>query len=87
MDHFQEIVKVIAEYKDLDPSEITAERSFEDLGIDSLDAIDILYEVEDKFKIDVPQEALDFETMRTVGDILSVVETVLADQQDQQTAE
>jgi len=87
MDHFQEIVKVIADYKDLEPSDVTAERSFEDLGIDSLDAIDILYEVEDKFGIDVPQDALDLETMRTVGDILNVVEQVLAEQQDQQTAE
>ena len=79
MDVAQEIVRIIADYKDLEAEEVTPERSFEDLGIDSLDATDIIFEIEDKLDIDIPQDSLDLETMQTIGDILATVERVMGD--------
>jgi acyl carrier protein len=78
MDQSREIIEIIANYKGLSADEVTPERTFEDLGIDSLDAIDIVYEVEEKYGIDVPQDALDLNTAQTVADLLKVVEKVRA---------
>ena len=68
MDQSREIIEIIANYKGLSIDEVTPARTFEDLGIDSLDAIDIVYEVEEKYGIDVPQDALDLNTAQTVAD-------------------
>jgi acyl carrier protein len=78
MDMTSEILEIIAAYKGLNPAEVTPERTFEELGIDSLDAIDIVYEIEEKYGIDVPQDALDLNTSQKVADVLAVVEKVRA---------
>jgi acyl carrier protein len=44
----------------------------DDLGIDSLDAIEIIMYVEDEFGIEIPDE--EAEHMITVGDIVAYVE-------------
>lgn len=76
MDINGEIIGIIAGYKELDASTVTPESTFEELGIDSLDAIDIVYEIEEKFGVQVPQDALDLNTAQRVSDILAVVEQV-----------
>lgn len=80
MDVREDVLQIIADYKNLDRGDVTPERTFEELGIDSLDAIDIIYEVEDKFSVDVPQEAVDMEQMKSVGDVLALVERITGDQ-------
>ena len=74
MDLAGDVLKIIADYKGLSVGDVTPEKTFESLGIDSLEAIDILYEVEDKFGVDIPSEALDLESTKTVGDLMQVVE-------------
>ena len=44
----------------------------DDLGADSLDAIDIVISVEDTFKVEVPDEII--EKIETVGDIVNYIE-------------
>ena len=44
----------------------------DDLGADSLDAIDIVMSVEDTFKVEVPDEII--EKIETVGDIVNYIE-------------
>ncbi|MBR2134071.1 MAG: acyl carrier protein [Eubacterium sp.] len=64
---------ILAEQLDVDESIITAESMLvEDLGADSLDAIDIVMSVEDEFKIEVPDEII--EKMESVNDILTYIE-------------
>jgi len=46
----------------------------EDLGIDSLGAITILYELEDSLDIEIPNEVL--EEVKCVGDILVQIELI-----------
>jgi len=50
----------------------------DELGIDSLGAITILYELEDKLNVEVPNEA--FDSLQTVGDILTQLEQLIAQQ-------
>lgn len=49
----------------------------EDLGADSLDAIEIAMEIEDEFNVDVPDEVA--ESLHTVGDISRYVSSRITD--------
>lgn len=62
------IVKAISKQKMLDPSSIAENSTLDALGITSLDAISIVYEIEDALDIEVPNEAL--ENLSSVQDIL-----------------
>jgi len=70
---FEKIKELLAEQLDIDENNITNESLLvEDLGADSLDAIDIVMSVEDEFKVEVPDEII--EKIETVGDIVTYVE-------------
>lgn len=70
---FEKIRAILAEQLDVDEDSITAESLIvEDLGADSLDAIDIVMSVEDEFGIEVPDEIV--EKMESVNDIVTFVE-------------
>ena len=71
----QRVIGIIAKKKKLDPSTITAASTFEQLGLDSLDAADMLFAFEDEFKIIVPDEAA--RSMRTVGQVVEALRGVL----------
>lgn len=70
---FEKIRAILAEQLDVDEDSITKDSLIvEDLGADSLDAIDIVMSVEDEFGIEVPDEIV--EKMENVNDIVSFVE-------------
>ncbi|MGN1421458.1 MAG: acyl carrier protein [Eubacterium sp.] len=70
---FEKLKSILSEQLDIDEGSITPDSLLvEDLGADSLDAIDIVMSVEDEFKIEVPDEII--EKIETVGDILNYVE-------------
>jgi len=55
----QEIKEIIAQILEVDPAKITPEARFvEDLGMDSMMALEILASVEKKYKIAIPEENL-----------------------------
>lgn len=69
----EKIKAILAEQLDIDEDNITADSLIvEDLGADSLDAIDIVMSVEDEFGIEVPDEIV--EKMESVNDIITFVE-------------
>jgi len=53
------------------PGELTLDTTLEDKGIDSLRAISILYNVEDQFEIEIPNDVI--ERIKTIGDIVDAV--------------
>lgn len=64
---------ILVEQLECDPEDITMESLLvNDLGADSLDAIDIVMSVEDTFKVEVPDEII--EKIETVGDIVNYIE-------------
>ena len=64
---------ILVEQLECDPEDITMESLLvDDLGADSLDAIDIVMSVEDTFKVEVPDEII--EKIETVGDIVIYIE-------------
>ncbi|OKZ77485.1 MAG: hypothetical protein BHV98_06660, partial [Clostridium sp. CAG:217_53_7] len=58
---------ILVEQLECNPEDITMESLLvDDLGADSLDAIDIVMSVEDTFKVEVPDEIIEkIETVRT----------------------
>lgn len=70
---FDRIKAILAEQLDIDENNITEDSLLvDDLGADSLDAIDIVMSVEDEFGIEVPDEII--EKIESVSDIISFVE-------------
>lgn len=70
---FDKIKEILADQLDIDENAITPDSLLvEDLGADSLDAIDIVMSVEDEFGIEVPDEII--EKIESVSDIITFVE-------------
>ena len=70
---FEKVQKILAEQLELDADEITMDSSLvEDLGIDSLDFVDIVMSLEDEFDTEFPVE--DMAGIKTVGDIVKYIE-------------
>ena len=70
----QQVLEIIAQKKKLAPEAVTLDTTFQELGIDSLDGIDLLFTFEDTFKIEVPdQVAREMKSVRQVVDSLRLV--------------
>lgn len=65
---FAKVAAAVAEQKNLEVSEIQLDSKFDDLGVDSLDAMEILFELEEQLDLDVPDRAA--HAMRTVEDVV-----------------
>ena len=75
---FEKIRDIVAKTLNLDPEEITPEKSFsEDLDADSLDLAEIIIAMEDEFGVTVPDENL--EKIVTVQDACDFVRSCLSD--------
>ena len=64
-------IDIIAKSKSIPPDTITLASTFDELSVDSLDKINISFEVEEAFHIEIPDDALG--TIRTVGDMVEGV--------------
>lgn len=75
---FDRVKAVIIEQLDVSEEvEITPETSMmKDLDADSLDAVEIMMELEDEFDIEIPDE--DAEKFKTIGDIVKFVESKIS---------
>ena len=62
---------MIAATKRIPVESVTIDRSFLDLGIDSMDAVEILFAMENEFNINIPDEEV-----RSVRDIRQMCEGV-----------
>jgi acyl carrier protein len=50
-----------------------------ELGIESIDAIDMIFDLEEKFEVDIPYNANSAQTdFSTVGDIVRAIEQIVA---------
>jgi acyl carrier protein len=54
----QQVIEIIAKKKKVDPSTITLDSTFQELAIDSLDGMDLIFTFEDTFNISVPDNVV-----------------------------
>ena len=76
----QALIEIITRERKCKPEDVTAETGLDTLGIDSLQAITILYELEERFEIEIPNELI--EQLETVGDIISAINAILYEKED-----
>ena len=70
----EKVVSIVAAIKRVPADQVTPESSLEQLGFDSLDRVNLLFELESAFNIDIPEDVA--ASIRTVGDILSKLEAI-----------
>ncbi len=68
----EKTVDIIAKFKEIDAGDITMETTIEELEMDSLDALNLIFELEEEFDVSIPDEHA-FE-MKTVGEMVEGIE-------------
>jgi acyl carrier protein len=70
---FKELQELAAEILGVDPEQVQMNVSFaRDLAADSLDLVELIAAVEDKYDVELPEEEL--EKMKNVGDLWAFLE-------------
>ena len=73
----ERIKKTLSEEFECPPEKITEEaRFYEDLDLDSIDAVDLIVRLRDEVDFDLKSE--DFKAIRTIGDLLNALEKAAA---------
>ena len=68
-----DVKEVVIEQLDCDPAEVKEDSKFiEDLGADSLDVVELVMALEERFDIEIPDE--DAEKILTVADAIKYIE-------------
>ena len=68
------VKEIIVEHLGVDEDEVTPDASFvEDLGADSLDTVELVMQLEEEFKLDIPDE--DAEKITRVREAIEYIES------------
>jgi acyl carrier protein len=67
----QRVLNTIASAKRIPPETVTIDSEFQALGIDSMDAVEILFALENEFDINIPDD--DVRNVRCVRDMVGGV--------------
>jgi acyl carrier protein len=78
----QETFDIIAKQAKIELDTIKPESTLKDLGIASLDAIEVIFDIEEHFNINLPNEDTDLEN-GTVGQLIEAIERQLAEKKDE----
>ena len=79
----KKVIELIAQKKRIAPESITLDSTFLELGIDSLDGMDLLFNFEESFKLTIPDEMA--QQMRSVRQVTETLRTALANKPPAQT--
>ena len=77
-----DVIEIIAKKKRVDKPTVEMTDRLEDLGLESLDAVEMIFDIEEKFDISIPYNAntnnprTEFDT---VGDVVKAIEKLVAE--------
>ena len=74
---FDHLRAILLKENKLPPERLTLDAPLEDLGIDSLGTVELLWHIEDTFKIKLPSDPVD---LSTLGDVVRYVDELVASQ-------
>lgn len=74
LDTFEKVCDLIGSRFEISEMKLSADTSLEEIGADSIDLVDLVSELEEEFKVSVPDE--DFENIRTIGDVVELIESL-----------
>jgi acyl carrier protein len=70
------VIATLASVKRIPVEKIALETNLQELGIDSLDVFTLLFELENAFKISIPDD--DVRSIRTVNDVVEGIRKLIA---------
>ncbi len=71
---FETLAKMVADYKDMDIGDVHPDTTFEELGLDSLDTVELLMAFEEKLGITIePDESI--KTMKDLADYIDGIQS------------
>jgi acyl carrier protein len=72
----EKVIATLASVKRIPADKIALETNLQELGIDSLDVFTLLFELENAFKISIPDD--DVRSLRTVNDVVVGIKKLIA---------
>lgn len=72
MDVMQTIKDILHDNLDIDPDTVTPESTLDDLGIDSLDTVELICDLEDRCNIEMGYP----EGLQTIGDVVEYIDNL-----------
>jgi acyl carrier protein len=73
------VLAILADYLDVPVAELTSERSLEGVGADSLDFLQIVFEIEEKLAIEIVADGPELrKKLQSIGDVLRVTSELVA---------
>ncbi len=69
---FQKVAAIIADRKKISAGEISFETTFRELEVDSLEALSLIFDFEDAFEVEIPNE--EAVKIQSVGDVVESLE-------------
>jgi acyl carrier protein len=72
----EKVIAAIAKMKRIPPKTITLDSSLEELKIDSLDGLNLFFDLEEAFDINIPDEGA--KTMRSVRQVVEGLQQLIA---------
>ena len=80
------VAEIIAEQAMIDPADITPKTTLDELGLDSLALVEVVFGIEEAFDVSVPYNANDPSesdfNLSNVGEIIAGVKQLLAEKAD-----
>ena len=64
------IQQMMSEQLGLQPEALTPDAQLEGLGVDSLSVIEFMFNIEDAFRIKLPDERVEIKTIKDIADIV-----------------
>ena len=74
----EKVIGLIAKIKAISPEKITLDSTFQDLKMDSLDGLDLFFELEEAFDLTIPDDQT--RSLRTVGNVVEALEKLISEQ-------
>ncbi len=72
----EKVIATLASVKRIPAENITIDTNLQEMGIDSLDVFTLLFELENAFKISIPDD--DVRSIKTVNDIVVGIKKIIA---------
>ena len=74
MSSFDFIRQTLIDKFDVDAEAITSDATFQTLGLDSLTMVELMFDVTEKYDIEIPNDKLDF---KTLGEAAALIDETL----------
>ena len=72
----EKVIRVFAEFKKVPVEDIKPNTTFEELGFDSLDGLNLIFELEEEFDLVIPDDKV--QSMRSVSQVIEGIDSLLA---------